>query len=75
MEIAESACDAAVDFDDAVDGFGAAVTRPGGAEVGQELVLGTQGAALSSDLGDGQVWNPSMILTAIARPFGEALVW
>lgn len=52
MEIGESACDAAADFDDAVDGFGAAVTRPGGAEVGQELVLPGRGAALSGDLGD-----------------------
>jgi hypothetical protein len=36
--VAEPAGDAAVEFDDAVDGFGAAVVGSGGGEVGQELL-------------------------------------
>jgi hypothetical protein len=34
--VAEAAGDAAVEFDDAVDGFGAAVVGVAGGEVGQE---------------------------------------
>jgi hypothetical protein len=47
---AEAASDAAVKLDDAVDGFGAAVVGPLGAEVGQELV--SPGPECSADLGD-----------------------
>ena len=36
--VAEAAGDAAVEFDDAVDGFGAAVVGPAGDEVGQKLL-------------------------------------
>jgi hypothetical protein len=49
VEVAESGGDAAVEFDDAVDGFGSAVVGPAGGEVGQELVFpGAQGAAQSA---------------------------
>jgi hypothetical protein len=42
-----------VEFDDAVDGFGASVVGPLGGEVGQELVApGPECAAESGDLGD-----------------------
>src|SRR4051794_6078085 len=51
--VAEAAGDAAVELDDAVHGFGAAVVGPAGGEVGQELVLpGPQGPAQAGDLGD-----------------------
>jgi hypothetical protein len=50
---AEAAGDAAVEFDESVDGFGAAVAGAAGAEVGQERrpPLG-EGLAESFDLGD-----------------------
>jgi hypothetical protein len=42
-----------VEFDDAVDGFGASVVGPLGGEVGHELVApGPECAAESGDLGD-----------------------
>ena len=42
-----------MEFDDAVDGFGASVVGPLGGEVGQELVApGPECAAESGDLGD-----------------------
>jgi hypothetical protein len=42
-----------VEFEDAVDRFGAAVVGSAGGEVGQELLVpGFQGAAESGDLGD-----------------------
>jgi hypothetical protein len=51
--VAEAAGDAAVELDDAVHGFGAAVVGSAGGEVGQELVLpGPEGAAEPRDLGD-----------------------
>src|SRR5829696_1771137 len=51
--VAEAAGDPSVEFDDAVNGLGAAVVGSAGGEVGQELVLpGPQGAAEPGDLGD-----------------------
>ena len=51
--VAEAAGDPAVEFDDAVEGFGAAVAGSAGGEVGQELgPPGGEGAAESGDLGD-----------------------
>ena len=51
--VAEAAGDTAVEFDDPVDGFGAAVVGAAGGEVGQELVFPrSEGAAESGDLGD-----------------------
>jgi hypothetical protein len=42
-----------VEFDDAIDRFGAAVVGPAGGEVGQELFPpGSQGSAESGDLRD-----------------------
>ena len=56
VAVSESAGDAAVEFDEAVDGFGAAVGRAAGFEVGQERGSpGSQGLAESGDLGDGTV--------------------
>lgn len=54
VAVAEAARDAAVELDEPVDGFGAAVGRADDVEVGQERggpLL--QGAAESLDLGDG----------------------
>jgi hypothetical protein len=51
--VAEASGDAAVELDDAVDGFGAAVAGASGGEVGQELFApGTQCSAEAGDLGD-----------------------
>jgi hypothetical protein len=51
--VAEAAGDAAVELDDAVDGFGASVVGPLGSEVGQELLApGPECAAESGDLRD-----------------------
>jgi hypothetical protein len=51
--VAEAAGDAAVELDDAVHGFGAAVVGSAGGEVDQELALpGPEGPAEPRDLGD-----------------------
>ena len=51
--VAEAAGDPPVEFDDAVDRFGAAVVGAAGGEVGEELFApGPEGAAESGDLGD-----------------------
>jgi len=51
--VAEASGDAAVEFDDAVDGLGPAVVGSAGGEVGQELLApGSQGSAEPGDLGD-----------------------
>src|SRR4051794_10764913 len=51
--VAKATGDASVEFDDAVDRFGAAVAGPSSGEVGQELLLpGAQGPTESRDLGD-----------------------
>jgi hypothetical protein len=53
VAVAEAAGDAAVEFDEAVDGFGAAVAGAVGVEVGQERALpAAQGLAEPGDLGD-----------------------
>src|SRR3954451_15270216 len=54
VAVAEAAGDAAVEFDEAVDGFGAAVAGAAGVEVGQERGLpAAQGLAEPGDLGNG----------------------
>ena len=53
VAVAEAAGEAAVEFDDAVHCFGAAVVRPAGGEVGQERGSpAAEGAAEAGDLGD-----------------------
>ncbi len=53
MGVAEAAGDAAGEFDEAVDGFGAAVVGAVGGEVGQERFSPlVEGAAEAGDLGD-----------------------
>ena len=53
MAVAEAAGDAAVEFDEAVGGFGAAVVRAAGIEVAEELDAPLlQGPSQAGDLGD-----------------------
>ena len=54
VEVAEAAGDASVEFDEAVDGFGAAVAGVVGVEVSEEFLAPLfGGAAEAGDLGDG----------------------
>ena len=58
--VVEAAGDAAVEFDDAVDGFGAAVAGAPVVEVGQNCGLPrAQGSAEPGDLGDRAGWGSS----------------
>ena len=67
--VAEAAGDAAVEFDDAVDGFGTAVAGPSGGEVGEELLPpGSQRAAEPGDLGNRAAGDDSTIDSAIVLP-------
>ena len=53
MGVAEPAGDAALEFDEAVDCFGAAVVRAAGGEVAQEGVFPlVEGSPEAGDLGD-----------------------
>lgn len=54
VEVTEAVGDASVEFDEAVDGFGAAVARAVGVEVSEEFLAPLfEGATEAGDLGDG----------------------
>ena len=76
VAVAEAAGDAVVELDEAVDGFGAAVVRAGGGEVGQErLAPLLQAPAEAGDLGDRAVGNEARTCSAIWAPSVRSVVW
>jgi hypothetical protein len=69
VAVSEAAGDAAVEFDRAVDGFGAAVADAAGVEVGQERIAPVlQGRAEALIFGTGQVGGDIRSFSAIRRP-------
>src|SRR5690606_11044058 len=74
VAVAEAAGEASVEFDDPVHGFGAAVVRSAGGEVGQECGLpAAQGAAQAGDLGDRAGVERLDDLLRDPSPLGEVL--
>ena len=58
-----------MEFDEPVDGFGAAVVRAVGVEVAEErFAPSLEGLAESGDLGDWAVMERAMIVVARLRP-------
>ena len=76
VAVSESAGDAAVEFDEAVHGFCAAVVRAVGVEVAEELATPRgQGLAEALDLGIGQVTKEVRTFSATARPAAWLAWW
>jgi len=76
VAVAEAAGDAAVELDEAVDGFGAAVVCAGGGEVDQErLAPLLQGPARRAISGIGQDENEAITCSAIRRPSAGVSWW
>src|SRR3954470_2480673 len=77
VAVAEAAGDAAVEFDESVDGFGAAVAGAGGVEVGQERgPPAAQGLAEPGDLGDraGRERRDDLLGESTAGRWGRCVV-
>ena len=76
VAVAEASGDAAVEFDEAVDGFGAAVAGAVGVEVGQERAApAAQGLAQAGDLGNWAGRQRVGELVCEARPAAGFGAW
>jgi hypothetical protein len=73
---AEAAGDPAVEFDDAVDRFGAAVAGASGGEEARNCSFQARSVRPRRAIsGMGQLGNDSSTFTAMARPSARLLVW